>query len=271
MWKWIADSYSQRRTEHQAETPERNATTRSLDQRQRKWLEWMLTTSIPLVHLDAADLPIGAASGCFIDYRGRRFLLSVQHAIERGASGWVVHLGNNRGDGSTVFALRDFNYVGEIIRGSGSLRPIDFCYTEVPHDLVSTYRHATPRATMDERPRHVFATDLTDVPSAAQIYAFAGQTKAELHGSTALVGDMIVWPGLRYLHSEGEFHIFQLPVKHPGHQEFKGCSGAPIVDVNRTLVAIVCGGDTATNTIRGISVARYKFALDFVVGPADGG
>lgn len=116
MWKWIVDSYSQRRTEHQAETPERNATTRSLDQRQRKWLEWMLTTSIPLVHLDAADLPIGAASGCFIDYRGRRFLLSVQHAIERGASGWVVRLGNNRGDGSTVFALRDFNYVGEIIR-----------------------------------------------------------------------------------------------------------------------------------------------------------
>jgi hypothetical protein len=126
------------------------------------------------------------------------------------------------------------------------------------------------RGTTDERPRHVFATNLSDGPDPTQIYAFAGQIKPELHGSMAFVTDMIVCPGLRYLRSEGEFHIFQLPVEHPGHQEFKGCSGAPIVDVNKTLVAIVCDGDTSTNTIRGVSVARYKFAFDFVVGPTNG-
>jgi len=239
-----------------------------VSQRTREWLQWMLTTSVPLLRLNAEDLPTGAASGTFVDYRSRRFLLSVQHAINRGANGWVIFLGNEAGRGSAVFRLRDFNYVGEMTLGSGHIHHIDFCYTEIPSDLVSIYQNATPRGTADERPRHVFLTDLSNVPDPAQVYAFAGAVKSELHGATALVSDMTVFPGLRYLRSEAEFHVFQLPVPHPGHEEFKGCSGAPIVDQNQNLVALLCDGDKSANTIRGISLARYRFAFDFVLSLA---
>jgi hypothetical protein len=82
--------------------------------------------------------------------------------------------------------------------------------------------------------------------------------------------EMNVYPGLRFIRTEGEFHIFKLPVSHPGHDHFKGCSGAPIVDMNKQVVALVCDGDPATNTIRSVSTSRYKFAIDFICRSTNG-
>jgi len=229
-----------------------------------------LVTSVPLRRLDGADAPVGVASSCLIDYAGRRFLLSVQHAVDRGSTDWVVDLGYERGKGTAIYRPKSFNYVAEIVRGSGVIRDIDFCFTEVPNDLVSIYQNATPRGISDERPRHVFQTDLSATPDDKQVFAFAGQVKPEMHGTSALATEMNVYPGLRFLRTEGEFHVFEIPVPHPGHEQFQGCSGAPIVDMNRQVIALVCNGDPATNTIRGVSIARYKFAVDFMCRGANG-
>jgi len=230
----------------------------------REWLEWVLITSIPLRRFIAENVPVGIASGTLIDYGERRFLLSVRHAVDRGADGWVVDLGYEPGKGTAIYRPRSFNYVAEMVRGSGALREIDFCYTEVARDLVSTYQNVTPHGISNECPRHVFQPDLTAVPDPNGIFAFSGQVKPELHGSDALATEMNVYPGLRYLRTESEFHVFELPIAHPGHEHFRGCSGAPIVDMNKQVVALVCSGDPETNTIQGVSLARYKFAFDFL-------
>jgi len=236
----------------------------------REWLRWVQVTSVPLRRLDAEEIPVGLASACLIDYKRRRFLLSVQHAVDMGSKDWIIDLGYDPAKGTEFYRPRSFNYVKEMTRGSGVIRDIDFCYTEVPNDLVSIHQHVTPRAISDERPRHVFDTDLTASPDRGQVFAFAGQVKPEYHSPSTVVTEMNVFPGLRYLRTEGEFHIFQLPVPHPGHQQFRGCSGAPIVDMNKSVVALVCDGDIPTNTIRGVSLARYKFAVDFVCGSGSG-
>lgn len=232
----------------------------------QEWLQWVQVTSVPLRRLDVGDIPVGIASACLIDYQGRRFLLSVQHAVDMGAKDWIIDLGYDPSKGTEFYRPRSFNYVMEMTRGTGVIREIDFCYTEVPNDLISIYQHVTPRGISDERPRHVFETELTATPDPEQIFAFAGEVKPEYHGPSTVVTEMHVFPGLRYLRTEGEFHVFQLPVPHPGHQQFRGCSGAPIVDMNKSVVALVCDGDIPTNTIRGVSLARYKFAVDFICG-----
>jgi hypothetical protein len=239
----------------------------------REWLEWVLVTSVPLRCLDAADTPVGIASGCLIDYTSRRFLLSVKHAVDRASTDWVIDLGYEHGKGTSIYRLRSFNYVAETVKGSGVIRDIDFCFTEVPNDLVSIYQNATSRGISDECPRHVFQTDLSATPDDKQIFAFAGQVKPEIHKmhvASAIAVEMNVYPGLRFIRTEGEFHIFKLPVSHPGHDHFKGCSGAPIVDMNKQVVALVCDGDPATNTIRSVSTSRYKFAIDFICRSTNG-
>lgn len=242
-----------------------------MDNDTQEWLRWTLVTSIPLRRLDAQGLPIGLACGCLIDYFGRRFLLSVQHAVTKSSKDWVVLLGYDDTKQMQYFRPSSFNFVGEMTRGASSIRDIDFCYTEVGTDIQPVYQYATPRAgIIDEKPCHVFASDLTRLPSPEEIYAFSGHVKPLMHGEEALVTEINVYPGLRYTHSESEYHNFRLPVPHPGHEQFRGCSGAPIVDRKRNVVALVCDGDESTNTIRGVSLARYKFAFDFLTGRLGG-
>ena len=199
-----------------------------------------------------------------LDYRNKRFLLSVQHAVNKSSNNWVALLGDDGRNGMEYYKPANFNFVGEIVRDSGIFRDIDFCYAEVLRDLVANYQFITPRGISDEKPRHIFHSALADVPNYQEIYAFSGKVNAEMHGSSSLVTETHVFPGLRYEKTEGEFHFFRLPVPHPGHDHFKGCSGAPIVDRKKKVVALLCGGDVLTNMVRGVSLARYKFAFDFL-------
>jgi hypothetical protein len=229
------------------------------------WLQWVLITSIPLRRLDDSNLPVGIASGCLVDYCGKRFLLSVQHAVKPTSSSWAVEVRYDRVKGTELYRPNHFNYMGEMKLGSASVRHIDFCYTEVPVDFLSHYQHIVPSGDiLDERIRHVFATELNDTPSTESVYAFSGQVLPDRIENTALCTTMSVYPGLRYLNQEGEYYVFKLPVNHPGHEHFQGCSGAPIVDHNQNVVALVCDGDETNNTIRGVSLSRYKIAFDIL-------
>ena len=76
---------------------------------------------------------------------------------------------------------------------------------------------------------------------------------------------MVVYPGLAYSHTEDDIHHFRLPVPHPGHGAFEGCSGAPIVDLNRKVVTLVVGGNTEKNTIQGIAIQRAIPNFEFLV------
>lgn len=231
------------------------------------WLQWVLITSIPLRFLDEAGLPVGIASGCLVDYCGKRFLLSVQHAVKPTSSGWAVEVRYDRTKGTEVYRPNHFNYMGEMKLGSASVRHIDLCYTEVPVDFVSLYQNIVPSGDiLDERIRHVFTTGLNYTPSTAGVYAFSGQVFPERIEDAALCTEMRVYPGLSYVGQDGEYYVFKLPVNHPGHGHFKGCSGAPIVDHNQNVVALVCDGDETTNTSRGVSLSRYRIAFDVLCG-----
>jgi len=227
-----------------------------------EWLEWVKITSFPLRRLGSTGTPVEFASGCLIDYRGRRFLLSVQHAIAQQSKDWIVDLGQSS-KGTEYYKPSSFNYLAELTRGISSLRNIDFCYAEVPADLTGVYQHATPRGAFDERPRHIFQSNLDDSPTINGTYAFSGEIKPEQHTPEIMAFEKHVYPGLRYQRTEGDFHVFKLPVEHPGHEHFRACSGAPIVDKNRKVVALVCCGSVEEGTISGVSLARYKFAFDF--------
>ena len=72
--------------------------------------------------------------------------------------------------------------------------------------------------------------------------------------------------GLRYIGVSDDFYIFKLPLAHPGHEHFRGCSGAPIIDTHGKTVALVSNCPAKTNLILGISLKRYKVAIDITYG-----
>ena len=85
-------------------------------------------------------------------------------------------------------------------------------------------------------------------------------------GQKYLAGEISICSGLSFARTEGDYHVFRLPYPHPGHEHLKGCSGAPILSHKGSLVALVCRGDKDANEIWGISVNKYRTAIDILVG-----
>jgi len=229
----------------------------------------MLVTSVPLRHLDEDGMPIGIASGCLVLCRGRKFLLSVSHAVKADSKGWAIELGHDPRHGTEMYWPKTFLYMAEIKKGTGVLDHVDFCFAEVAADVQPIYTHRTPYSVSDVHPRHIF--DITDFvePTQAGVFAFSGQVRPEMHGRAAMATEMHVYPGLRFVRSERPNHIFQLPVDHPGHDSFQGCSGAPIVDMDRRVVALVSSGDDVSGTITGVSISRAVTALNWYCNARD--
>lgn len=233
------------------------------DQR-NKWLDWVPITSIPLKRLGPERTPIEFASGCLVDYRGRRFILTVAHAVKLDSSDWIIELGNDEERGAEFYQPIGFLYLGEMKRQTSEIADVDFAYAEVPTNLESTFQLLTPFGPRSEkRPRHIFNLATVGEPDAKELYAFSGEIHPEIHASLGLVTEPAVYPGLRYIKSVGPFYQFGLPVPHPGHDFFRGCSGAPIIDTKGRLVALVSYGDISSNLVCGVALSRYRFALDF--------
>jgi len=226
------------------------------------WLNWALTTSIPLCRLDADANIIPAGSAALVAHRKRRFLLSVEHAVPMDGTDWMAYLRAAPGGGSELYRIGAFNYLAKIADDASGLSYLDFSFVEVDASFDPVYQHHTPQATSDERPRHIFASSAASLPATGVEYAFSGRIQPELHGSRATVTTTAYYPGLSFLRTDGPFHVFSLPVRHPGHEAFQGCSGAPIVDANENFVALLVGGDEASNTIHGVSADRYLYGID---------
>lgn len=230
----------------------------------RDWRQWVLVTSIPLVHLDEHGTVMSLGSGTMINHAGCRFVLAVEHVVKRESTGWVIVVQQDGSGQMEYYRPNFFSYVGEVRRSSGALRMLDLCAAQISPELETWYEYRTPRGLFDKLPHHVFDTGSIAQPEVGQIYGFSGQVRTERHGADAFASEMVVYPGLTYSHSEEEVHHFKLPVSHPGHDAFHGCSGSPIVALNRRVVALVIGGDAASNTVKGIALNRVLPNLEFL-------
>jgi len=199
-----------------------------------------------------------------IDYCGKRLLLSVFHATSKPGK-WAIELRYDREKCRTeLFYPGAFNFLAEMTLGVPKINHVDFSYVQIPKHIESMFQHLTPSGEcLVERKRPVFSPTFQMRPKKEEIYAFSGQVKAEfVVGINELVTEHQTYPGLKYDRTDAGYHYFKLPVEHPGHEYFKGCSGAPILDTDNNIVALVCGGCTKTDEIYGIDLGKYKVALD---------
>lgn len=229
-----------------------------------KWLKFVQASSVPLVKVDEAGKPTdGMASGCLIEYSGNRLLFSVFHATQLSDS-WVVPLRYNPERGQTeVFFAPAFCFLAETSPAAAQRGAFDLSFIPISQDVVPFFQHLEPSGLVEERKRPVFRTDLKETPQSDIPYAFAGQVIPDfIRDLDALCVKHCTYSGLTFEKTDGVYHYFKLPVDHPGHNAFTGCSGAPIVGYDRRVVALVTGGDIEANEVCGISIVAFKQAID---------
>jgi hypothetical protein len=230
----------------------------------------LFVSSVPVRKIGSDKMPRAIASGCLADYGNKRILLTVAHATKKPGK-WAIELRYEPGQGTKLYSVGAMNFLkkGTLQSGKLKLKDVDFSYVQVPADLEAFRQEIIDPVTIKEEiPIMVHKLDFAQ-PSRRRSYGFCGTVlpSVEKHGSQKyLFAELKTYDGLRYLRSEGDYHIFRLPMAHPGHEQFQGCSGAPILDRVGRVVGLVCGGNTDTNEIWAISPARYRTALDILVG-----
>jgi hypothetical protein len=215
------------------------------------------------------NMPTGIASGCFIDYLGKRILLSVQHATGNGKA-WAIQQQYVPSKGAELYRLGAMNFLVKGNIKTSEITDVDFSYTEIPESTLAKRQEINPFTSeiVSEESIVVLTPSLEEEPNSASKYGFSGlvQPSIESHGpNECLVTEPRVYTGLEFDRTEGDYHYFKLPFQHPGHEQFQGCSGAPIISESGELVALVCGGNMYTNELYGISLKAYKLPIDILV------
>ncbi len=229
----------------------------------------LFLSSVQLNQLNTQKIPTGFASGVLVKYHGKNLLLTVSHATGN-CENWAIQIKYVIGKGTKNYQLGAMNFLTKISLPTLAIKDVDFSYVVVPKSIVG-YRQEIENQNIikSETPIKIHQTNLNDIPSLKGNYGFCGMvmpTHEKHFGQSYIGGELRVYSGLSYLRTEEDYHIFKLPFKHPGHEHFKGCSGAPILDESGKLFGLVCNGDHKTDEIYAISLKSYKIGVDILVG-----
>lgn len=235
---------------------------------QKEWLQKLILSSIPLRQLGADLNPVRVASGCLVDYGGKRILLTVAHATGNMCN-WAIEVEFDKSKGKTLcYQLGRMHFLKSVALEAREIKveDVDFSYVEVPSHVVPRYQRISRQGDIRvDRPREILEPDFSLEPSKDKTYGFSGQVMSKCIGSY-LLSLPVIYPDLTFEGADGDYTVFRLPMDHPGHEYFKGCSGAPILDSDGNVVALVCFGVVRENAIYGISLREYRTALDILIG-----
>jgi hypothetical protein len=227
-----------------------------------------MLSCVQLRQLDELSMPINHASGVIVNYCNKKVLLSVFHAT-RDFSNWALEIKTDFAIGTQ---LKWLGLLGTAVVGNTThdeIKRIDFSYTTLPEDIKTFHQVIEPETnTVYEHERLILDIDFNVKPSANKKYSFFGQTEINNNGNVInSTGKLIT--EMDFVEEKEQFYVFKLPFKHPGHQFFKGASGAPILDNDGNLISIVSRGENEQDVIKdliyGLNLKKYKSIIDIQV------
>lgn len=221
-------------------------------------------SSIPLRQIGITGMPINFASGCLINYGGKRVLLTVSHATDNNGA-WALEVSSNDMVGTKLWKLGTMNFLDSLNLETGEKEKIDFSYVLVPDDINPSFHILDENFKIQKTiPRIIKTLNFDIAPSTEKKYGFAGNTMFKPNGFILESISRVV-VDLKYIGMEGPLFKFKLPIKHPGHAYFKGTSGAPIMDEEGNVIALVSKGCVKEDVIYGIPLSHYKIPIDILI------
>jgi hypothetical protein len=169
-----------------------------------------------------------------------------------------------------LFPLKGFWKLKSVNLKTLKIEDIDFVYRKIGEEekryLPPKYQEITPEGNIiREIDRKIFNDDLSSKPISGKRYGFAGLTKPKYINRVTLVQEYTIETEIIFDREEDDYYIFKLLKQHPGHEFYKGCSGAPIIDLDENLVSLVIGGNISKNEIYGINLCKFQVALEAAI------
>ncbi|MBI2285166.1 MAG: hypothetical protein HYU71_15750 [Bacteroidetes bacterium] len=221
--------------------------------------------------------PEGFGSGFVMEHRERFFLVSVRHVTDdpnlatfletnlpsENVSTPIQPLG-----GFCYFDLFTVGHTSEIKEFEDLLKngkKLDITFAEIKGnieliqpeiDFTSFKIEAGYKMILDSRD--------TALPHQNKTYAFFGKIKHDYDG-IYLKMEHAFKHGLKFHRTDKHFHIFLAREIIRDENEYKGCSGAPIIDSDGLLVAVACLVRVPSKMVYGFSIQECIKLLDIAI------
>lgn len=176
-----------------------------------------------------------------------------------------MQMGYDKVRGAANYVVGAMNFIMRIDISTAKQTTLDFSYVEIPSDVVPT-RHIVDLHgdTVSQEDILVFDAPFDTLPEVGESCSFEGAVKPSTYQNLfnkdrpVYETELMTYEGLNYLRREDDFLVFQLPFKHPGHEWFKGCSGAPILNSSGHPVGLISNGNLDADEI-------FATALDVLI------
>ncbi|WP_185226260.1 hypothetical protein [Chryseobacterium indologenes] len=224
-------------------------------------------SSIQIYQADSSIMkPSGFGTGCIVNYLGYTFLLSVSHVTNK--DGLTTFLETNLPPENNTTHLKpigDFIWY-DIFHINGPVsqsdfedilkhgEKIDFTFSKLT-EKIELRQPAIDFGSFNVEESDKVSLNLkyATVPDKDKTYSFYGKIRPEYQG-TYLKMTPTLKNGLKFHKTKGLLHMFLAPEIIRDKEDYRGCSGAPILDSEGRIVALVCSLVTNSKVIYGISI-----------------
>lgn len=231
-------------------------------------------STIPLTKIDKNNnnKPIGSASGFKVRYNNKLYLITANHVLQQGE--WGMECKYEKWKGAKLvpvpykcaykFSLGKIDAINNMYIDNPEL--LDFNIIPMPEDIKSYYQEFDQdRNPIVEIERKIFDTFFDSTPSKFERYGFTGRIKPKLDG-ISWEFEQKTYMNLKFIEiknfENGFIYVFRLPFPVHNIDKLKGCSGAPIIDTQGNVVAVI-SRQASPQRIEAVSVNIGKFVNIF--------
>lgn len=226
-------------------------------------INYCLALTLRLTRLESGDnAPAGVASGFFTKIDGAIYLISAGHAINQGR--WVIEtdLVIESECRTACIPINGAWIIKSFRLGNSDMERVDISWAKV--DLEAFKKDITGNKNIGGKPFEClyYQGEFGETPDTDTPYIFAAQNRVLLYealGKRHLEREPSYECEMRYtggLNKDG-LYVFSIP-KHQGHPHYKGASGAPIIDPEGRIYAILTGGCETNNQLFGFPLRGIK-------------
>lgn len=225
--------------------------------------------------------PMGFGSGCIVKYKDRMFLLSVAHVTDKDKLATCIETGLPPKDLQTpLYSVGAMCYF-DMYKVPDNIKEIevkkfedlnltfdetlDITFCELKEEIPLLQPEWDFGAYKIEKgPKCYLNLDEAGVPETDKLHGLCGRVRHDFKG-LQMISKPTLKLDLTYVGTYGRFHLFNSPETITDADDYRGCSGAPILDETGKLVGLAQSVVENSNSIFAFSIDECKKLLDIAI------
>jgi hypothetical protein len=251
-------------------------------------IEMTVTSCLHLIRSNLDDLlPLGIGSGVIIRYKNKYFLCTVAHFSDKPGQNVGLVTGRVKDNQTEIYYFGEFSYLTKITYEEDlmDIEDLEYCFQNPDKsgsklDIAFREIELLENVIQDERVFNLNGVGTITVNRGGKSYlivdddyeidtnefcSFYGRIRPDFSDGIFNFKEALYW-GLS-IESVGNTYI-KMDLGRPisDHKNFKGCSGAPIIDTRGRLIGLITHGDEdpQKSGIYGIRFDKVKQWIDLM-------